>query len=55
MLSVLFYIQDIPGDIVQLVCATPSAGNTCAHVILEDGIFDLIFEYYFPQVSYTHV
>ena len=55
MLSILFYIQDIPGDIVQLVCAMPSAGNTCAHVILADGIFDLIFQHYFPQVSYAHV
>ena len=49
------FIQIIPGDIVQLVCAMPSANDTCARVLFEDITFDYIFDTYFQQVSYVSI
>ena len=45
------FIQEIPGDIVQLVCAMPTANNTCAHVLLEDVTYDYLFGSFLPEVN----
>ena len=47
----LLYIQEIPGDIVQLVCAMPTANNTCAQVLFEDVTYEYLFGSFLPEVS----
>ena len=47
----LLHIQEIPGDIVQLVCAMPTANNTCAQVLFEDVTYEYLFGSFLPEVS----